>query len=602
MSAPESLGEPDVPPRGTILIVDDNEGKRLGVRAMLGPLGLDIVEAESGREALRAVLRQTFAVILMDVRMPTMDGYETAKLIRQRTESGLTPIIFFTAFGRDDRETLEAFASGAVDFIFTPVLADVLRAKVKAFVDLFEQSDMLQRSLNSITALNLTLQVSMARERAVLDHVADGIVTAGKSGLIESLNQSAQRMLGYTEKEIVGRPLRALFESDPREPQASLRDVWGCRKHGSTFPVELELTEVCVGESELTVASMRDLSEERERAEEADRRGQALRREAQRDRVAFDEAPLASVITDPEGRIERVNQALCTMMGSTAEELIGARMEDYLVLPDAHDSTEGSTVLTHPDASTQRFEKTYRLRNGRVLEARVAVTAIRDDRLEVAQFFAQIEDVTDINRTSRELEAAQYEMLSRLAAAAEFRDDETGQHTRRVGEISVAIAEALGRPAAEVELIRIAAPLHDVGKIAIPDALLAKPGKLTAEEFDQMKTHTTVGARMLSGSRFALLDVAERIALTHHEKWDGNGYPAGLAGHAIPLAGRIVAVADVFDALTHERPYKAAWSEADAIDEIAAQAGHHFDPRVVETFLSLPRAPAGAQVAMAGTP
>jgi putative two-component system response regulator len=320
------------PPPAAVLVVDDNAGKRLAVRAMLDPLGHAVVEADSGRAALRAVTQQSFAVILMDVVMPILDGYETARLIRQSSESERTPIIFLTAFRRDETETASAYANGAVDFIFTPVLAEVLRAKVSAFVHLFLQSKELQSSLESITALNI-------------------------------------------------------------------------------------------------------------------------------------------------------------------------------------------------------------------------------------------------------------EMLSRLAAAAEFRDDETGRHTRRVGELSVSIAQRLGVADLDLGLIRLAAPLHDVGKISLPDAILGKPGRLTEAEFEQMKTHATVGAQMLTGSAFALLEVAEQIALTHHEKWDGSGYPCGLGGEAIPIAGRIVAVADVFDALTHVRPYKAAWSEADAIAEITSHAGGHFDPDVVEAFV-----------------
>ena len=175
-----------------ILVVDDNAAKRIAIRAMLAPLGHRVVEVDSGREALRAVLRGTFAVILMDVRMPTLDGYETAKLIRQRPQSELTPIIFVTAFGGDEAETATAYASGAVDFIFTPILPDVLRAKVSAFVDLFVQSEELQRSLESITDLNAALRASEVRARAVLQNVADGIVTAGEGGLIESFNRSAR--------------------------------------------------------------------------------------------------------------------------------------------------------------------------------------------------------------------------------------------------------------------------------------------------------------------------------------------------------------------------------------------------------------------------
>ena len=152
--------------------------------------------------------------------------------------------------------------------------------------------------------------------------------------------------------------------------------------------------------------------------------------------------------------------------------------------------------------------------------------------------------------------------------------------------MSAQIAQALGLAEAEVELIRRAAPLHDVGKIAIPDSILLKNGKLTAEEFDHMKTHAMLGAQMLSGGRFSLLQLAEEIARTHHERWDGSGY-LRLQGETIPIAGRIVAVADVFDALISERPYKKAWSRFDAIEEIQRQSAHQFDPRVVEAFLKV---------------
>jgi putative two-component system response regulator len=191
-----------------------------------------------------------------------------------------------------------------------------------------------------------------------------------------------------------------------------------------------------------------------------------------------------------------------------------------------------------------------------------------------------------VRERTKELEATRLEVLERLAMAAEFRDDETGQHTRRVGETSAALARALRLPDEQVELIRRAAPLHDVGKIGISDLILLKPGKLTPEEFEVMKTHTTIGAKIQSGSLYPLLQMAEDIALTHHEKWDGTGY-AGLTGEAIPLPGRIVAVADVFDALTHARPYKKAWPIAQAREEIAKQSGRQFDPRVVDAFIEI---------------
>lgn len=191
-----------------------------------------------------------------------------------------------------------------------------------------------------------------------------------------------------------------------------------------------------------------------------------------------------------------------------------------------------------------------------------------------------------VRERTRELEAAQFEIIERLAKAAEFRDDNTGHHTERVGQMASLIAKQAGLPDAQVSLIRRAAPLHDVGKIGIPDSILLKLGKLTPAEFELVKTHTTIGARILSGSRFPILRLAEEIAFSHHERWDGDGY-AGLAKDSIPLPGRIVAVADVFDALTQQRPYKEAWPVQEAIAEIDRQRGRQFDPALVDAFLKI---------------
>ena len=595
---------PGEPPSVAVLVVNDRKEQRVAIRAMLQPLYLAVVEAESGRSALRAVMRQTFAAIVMDVRMPTMDGFETAKLIRRRAESQRTPIIFATAFGGDDNDQSEAaYAEGAIDFIFAPIRPEVLRAKISAFVDLFMQSERLQSSLDSITSLHGELIDSEERHRAILQYVANGIVTVSEGGLIESFNRSAQQIFGYSEEEVIGRPLELLIATghleafagavlacrslavqatDPLPPAVTA----GRRKDGSSFAMEMDMSRIEVGERTFLTCCPRDVSGREELAARAHRRAQALRREAERYRVAFDEAPIGSMITGADGRIQRVNQAICRMTGHTPEQLVGTQALELIHPEDREQSAAAAAEMLAGESGTRRCEKRYLHRSGRVLEVRLAVTAIHDDEHEIAQLYSQIEDVTDARATTRGLEESQFEMLARLAAAAELRDDATGRHTRRVGELSVSIAEDLGLPGDQVSLLRLAAPLHDIGKIAIPDAVLSKPGKLTADEFEQVKTHTTVGAKMLTGSAHDLLAMAEQIALTHHEHWDGSGYPHGLAGEAIPIAGRIVAVADVFDALTHERPYKTAWSPDDAITEMRTQSGRHFDPQVLEAFLS----------------
>ncbi len=191
----------------------------------------------------------------------------------------------------------------------------------------------------------------------------------------------------------------------------------------------------------------------------------------------------------------------------------------------------------------------------------------------------------------RDLDAAERETLRRLAVAADYRDDNTHEHTERVAHLAALLGRRLGLAPRTLELIRAAAPLHDLGKIAIPDAILLKPERLNPEEFEVVKTHAAVGARILTGSRSDLFETAEQIARSHHERWDGTGYPDGLAGDDIPLAGRLVAVADVFDVLVHERPYKDEWTVEDAAHEIRRAAGSQLDPAVVEAFEALgPRA------------
>jgi putative two-component system response regulator len=571
---------------------------------MLESLGYPIAEADSGRGALRFLLQRRCAVILMDVRMPTMDGYETARLIRQRAQNELTPIIFVTAYAREDLAVTAAYATGGVDFVFAPVEPAVLRAKVSTFTDLFVKTQALELSIESITELNRRLRESEVRSRAVLEHVGDGILTVGTSGRIESFNRAAQQMFGYPEHELIGQPLGVALE-DPEHAPGDLPQSWmgghqpehdsvagvrvevRCRrKDGASFPAEAEISDMQVGERTITIVCVRDISERVQALTRDQARAETLRRESQRDRAAFDEAPTGSIIASSDGRIERVNQAICTMTGFSAEELIGSHLLELSYPDDRVESERLSESVLTGITPTVRYEKRYVLRDGSVLEANVAITSIRDDEQQVVQLFAQIEDVTAARRTARELERARIEVLDRLAAAAEFHDDDTAQHTRRVGELSVAIARAIGLPNAQLELLRLAAPLHDVGKISVPDNVLGKPGGLTKDEFEQMKAHTTVGATLLAGGGNPLLEMAEQIARTHHEKWDGSGYPAGLAGERIPLTGRIVAVADVFDALTHRRPYKTAWSAADAITEMTAKPGS-FDPRVLAAFISI---------------
>ena len=352
MADQRTVEAPSAAPPPAILLVDDDPGSRLAIRTILAPLGHAVIEAGSGRAALRAVLRQSFALILMDVRMPTLDGYETARLIRQRGQTRLTPIIFVTASVEEHPMATEiAYASGAVDFIFTPVHPDVLRIKVSTYVDLFVQSQQLlvkseelQRSLESIKVLHTALHDSEARAHAVLENVVDGIVTVDEWGLIESFNRSARRLFGYSKEEVIGQPLGLIIapgqhgdRSDSTGAAASVLtgkqpvEPLGRRKDGSSFPIEVETSQMQIGERTLEIDSIRDISERKAYTE-------ALGHQALHD--ALTGLPNRALFAD------RMNQAIAS--AERAGEPRGVLMLDLNGFKQVNDTLghdRGDTVL-----------------------------------------------------------------------------------------------------------------------------------------------------------------------------------------------------------------------------------------------------------------
>ncbi|MDH5748270.1 MAG: response regulator [Rhodospirillales bacterium] len=228
------------------------------------------------------------------------------------------------------------------------------------------------------------------------------------------------------------------------------------------------------------------------------------------------------------------------------------------------------------DFITKPFDQTevlQRIRN--MLEVRILYNFQRDMN-EILE--------EKVRERTQELTDTRLEIIRRLGRAGEYRDNETGMHVIRMSKSCQALALGAGLSEETAEMILNASPMHDVGKIGIPDGILLKPGKLTAEEWETMKTHSEIGADILDEHSSEMIQMAQRIALTHHEKWDGSGYPKGLKGEEIPIEGRIAAVCDVFDALTSDRPYKKAWPIQDAINHINENSGSHFDPRLVEIF------------------
>jgi PAS domain S-box-containing protein len=304
---------------------------------------------------------------------------------------------------------------------------------------------------------------------------------------------------------------------------------------------------------------------------------------------------------DLTGRLTRVNPSWRRCLGHPAEAMCGRPLTEFIHELDRDSAAAEILSLADGSRETVTLCSRYQTLEGESVwlewSARASpadsiihgfahdVSAQRRAEQQLSNEAQRLRMMVD--ERTRDLSEARSETLQLLAVAGEYRDDETSQHTERVGTVSAAIGTRMGLSEESIVLLREAAPLHDIGKLAIPDSVLLKPGRLDESEQELMQTHTKLGARLLFGSRSPALQLAGVVAESHHEWWDGSGYPLGLIGDDIPLVGRIVAVADVFDALTHDRPYKPEWPVEQAVAMIRSSAGSQFDPRVVEAFLEI---------------
>ncbi len=442
---------------------------------------------------------------------------------------------------------------------------------------------------------------SVLHPAALFEFARDAVIGVALDGRIESWNEGAQRLFGYTREEAIGEELTMLCSADrASEVKQLFARVSGgnpledfeaerIAKGGRPLRVRITAFPLVGAEGAVvgTIGLLHDASPERQIEEE-------LHASEERYHSVIDALNDGVLIQTADGHAAAFNKSAQQILGVSAQELAAASTERpavYLIHEDGSTfhADELPTMLTlrsgesHTDVviGVKRPDGSIRW---------ISVNSAPLYRTGQAKPYAAVGSFTDITahrRTLDELNAARLEDLKRLALVSEYRDDETNRHTERVAQTAELLALSLGLDRAFTWAIRRAAPLHDVGKVGIPDNILLKPGGLTTEEFEVMKTHTSIGGRILAESDFLILQLGREIALTHHERWDGGGYPAGRQGEGIPIAGRIVAVADAFDAMTHPRPYKAPISIEDATAELRRCDGSQFDPRVVEAFMQL---------------
>ncbi len=339
-----------------------------------------------------------------------------------------------------------------------------------------------------------------------------------------------------------------------------------------------------------------DITERKNALRAAEENERAVALSERKLRTYLDNIPQPVVITDPQGSIRDVNAALLDLYGYRREEVLGQNprilnpgKDVYRDLGFGEREYEAIFRSLWKDASDPAkgfWEGTIvnRKADGSLLWVKLLVRTVFDELGEPECIVALPVDISNARTAERK---SRLELYRTLASLSELRDNETGNHMRRVGLLARRLAAVLGMPGKYCDDIELFAPMHDIGKVGIPDSLLLAPRKLTPQEFEEMKRHTVLGHDILAGKEE--LAMAADITLSHHEKWNGSGYPHGLAGDSIPLSARIAAVVDVYDALRSRRPYKEPWEHSDAVREVSAASGTSFDPALVEAFLEMER-------------
>jgi PAS domain S-box-containing protein len=426
-------------------------------------------------------------------------------------------------------------------------------------------------------------------QASVLDRVPAGVVASDTEARITQWSHGAEELFGISAEAARGRrfdelgliPSRSQGVREAMTAQLGRGAKWegevGLRaRDGRTFPALVTNSPMRNEGGEIAgyVGVIMDLTERQTIEDEVGLQGHLL-----------DQVEAAVIATDLANRITHWNRGAEKLYGWSALEALGRLAPELNALAGDPDTLRDSVTERTGDAGSWEGEIEVRRKDGSTFPAFATNSTVRDPSGEITGYVGVSVDITEPQRAEEEARDAQLETIKRLATAVEERDPETGGHIERIGNFAAMIAERLGMDADRVRLIRVSSTMHDVGKVGIADDILLKPGKLTDEEREVMQTHTSIGHHILAGSGADLLDLAASIALTHHEHVDGGGYPAGVSGKDIPVEGRIVAVADVFDALTSDRVYRKAFSVEKAIEIMEEGRGSQFDPKILDVLV-----------------
>lgn len=572
----------------TILYVEDEIDILEEIDSYLSLRCKEVYTAVNGSQALEIYNEKKPDIILTDVTMPVMDGIEMSKVIRET--NGEIPIIFMTALS-DAKSFGEAINIGVDGYIGKPVNVEILERTIEKVSGYICDKRELKRE-----------QQLLSEYKSAIDKGALVSKTDPK-GVITYANEEFVKLSGYELDELVGKPHNVVRHPDT--PSSTFKEMWETisskktwsgkyknrAKDGSSYYVSSTIMPILNEKNEIVefLGLRQDITELEEYREllqqQLDVSSHSLREKMLLIKEYEDAISISNAYTrtDVNGVITYVNDTFCKLSGFSREELIGEK-HSMLRDPDTPEYYFEHLWETIESKKTWQGVLRNKTKNNDDFYSKTSIVPILNVDGDVIEYMSIHNDITQETSLSNEIISTQREIVHTMGTICETRSKETGNHVKRVAEYSKLLALGYGLEMEEAELIKMASPMHDIGKVAIADAILNKPGKLTEDEFEIMKEHSTLGYEMLKGSNREILKAASTIAHEHHEKYNGRGYPNGKKGEDIHIYGRITAIADVFDALGSSRVYKKAWELEKILNLLREERGEHFDPNLIDVF------------------
>jgi len=549
----------------------------------------NVVYAINGQEALDLYKSNNFDLVITDMMMPIMDGFRLVEKIREIDSEQLITMIT----GLDNKEDLVRAIELRVNYFIEKPL------KLQKFLEMLEQSVKTIQKKKELLLKNLVL--TQYKEAIDLSTI---LSKSDPNGMITYVNDKFCKISKYSKEELLGQNHNIL--RDPNMPTSIFKELWETikakkqwqgvihnrAKDGSIYIVDALIIPILDEFNNIIeyIGIRHDITENEHYKDilkkELDITSQGLDEKihllSEYEKVINESSTVSR--TDLKGKITYINEKFCSLNGYTKKEVLG-KSHNILRSPDI------------PKAFYKELWRTIKAKNiwqgiiknitkdKKITYMDTTIVPILDINNEIIEYMSIRHNVTPLVKLKEEIEETQKEVVLTMGAIGETRSKETGFHVKRVAEYSYLLAKLVGINEKDAQLLKLASPMHDIGKVGIPDAILNKPGKLTFEEFEIMKTHASLGYEMLKGSNREIMQTSAIVAYEHHEKWDGTGYPNAKVGSDIHIFGRITAICDVFDALGSDRVYKKAWELDKILDLFKEQQGKHFDPELIDLFL-----------------